>query len=71
MDDLFGQRPTKPPRKVGYGNAMFLCDLADGVSDDTMRKKYRAGEYPHLHHASIDGWRRMNGRTTSPKEPKT
>jgi hypothetical protein len=50
---------------------MFLCDLADGVSDDTMRKKYRAGEYPHLHHASIDGWRRMNGRTTSPKEPKT
>lgn len=52
----------KAVRSVGYGNAMFLCDLAEGVSDATMRDRFKAGAYPHIHRASIDGWRRLNGR---------
>lgn len=66
MDDLFTQQP-KPKPRVGYGNAMFLCDLADGVSDQTMRAKFKAGEYPDLHLASVQGWRKLFGRTV--KEP--
>lgn len=67
MTDLFSHQPTPQPklkRNAGYGNAMFLCDLAEGVSDATMRAKYLNSEYPHLHLASITGWRRMVGRTT-------
>lgn len=58
MPDLF----ASVPRSVGYGNAMFLCDLAEGASDDTMRAKYRDGAYPHIHTPSIKGWRALAGR---------
>jgi len=61
MTDLFTHTPA-PKRNVGYGNAMFLCDLADGVSDATMRAKFKAGEYPDLHKPSIQLWRKLNGR---------
>lgn len=58
MTDLFAQ----PVRSVGYGNAMFLCDLAMNVPDATMRERYKRGEYPDIHTPSISGWRRLNGR---------
>lgn len=60
MTDLF--TPLNPPKRpVGYGNAMFLCDLADNVSDQAMRAKYQAGEYPDLtRHAQ--SYRAMFGR---------
>lgn len=63
MTDLFGNLPApKPARSVGYGNAMFLCDLVEGVPDATMRARFKAGEYPHIHAPSIQGWRELNGR---------
>lgn len=64
MTDLFANTPA-PKRNVGYGNAMFLCDLAEGVPDATMRAKFKAGEYPHLTTFTQD-YRVMFGR--KPKE---
>jgi hypothetical protein len=63
VTDLFTHlEAPKPKRSVGYGNAMFLHDLATGVSDATMRAKYTAGEYPDLHRPSLQGWRKLAGR---------
>lgn len=65
MTDLFAQNEApRPKRNVGYGNAMFLCDLADGVSDPIMRERFKRGDYPDLHIPSVAGWRRMAGRST-------
>lgn len=61
MDDLFGPPRTKP----GTGNARFLADLAEGVSDAQMRKKFKNGEYPDLGIQYIDGWRQLVGRSKS------
>ena len=47
MTDLFGSPIRKRP--VGYGNAMFLADLTEGVSDPDMRAKFKAGDYPDIH----------------------
>ena len=60
MSDLFTRSAPKP--KPGQGNARFLADLALGVSDDTLRAKIKAGDYPELHKPSIKGWRAMVGR---------
>jgi len=51
-------------RKAGYGNAMFLADLTEGVSDPDMRAKFKRGEYPDLHRPSITPWRTLAGRHT-------
>ncbi len=61
MHDLFATLPPPKP-KVGHGNAMFLADLANNVSDDEMRRKFKAGEYPNLHRPSVPGWRNLAGR---------
>lgn len=64
MTDLFSHLPpAKPKPRVGYGNALFLADLAMGVPDTTLRAKIRAGEYPDLHKPSLKGWRMMVGRS--------
>lgn len=67
MSDLFANL-EKPKRNVGYGNAMFLCDLVMGVSDEEMRRKFKAGEYPDLHIPSVAGWRRLAGRIDTKAE---
>lgn len=60
MPDLFTQKPTP---KIGGGNAKFLADLAEGVPDETMRQRYKAGEYPDLHTPSIPAMRKLAGRS--------
>jgi hypothetical protein len=67
VTDLFGSPIRKRP--VGYGNAMFLADLTEGVSDPDMRAKFKAGNYPDIHKPSIPGWRALSGRNT--KGPTT
>lgn len=47
MSDLFAHIP-KPSAKPGTGNAIFLADLANGASIDTLRKNTKAGRYPDL-----------------------
>lgn len=65
MTDLFANLPQAQPRKrIGYGNAMFLCDLAEGVSDAEMRIRFKRGDYPDVHRPSIAGWRALAGRET-------
>lgn len=61
MTDLF----TQPKRinRVGGGNANFLADLADNVSDETMRVRWGEGHYDQIHRPSIAGWRRLRGRS--------
>lgn len=61
MTDLFSTL-EKPKPRVGYGNAMFLADLAEGVPDEAMRKKFKGGQYPDLHMPSVNGWRALRGR---------
>lgn len=48
--------------RVGFGNALFLSDLATGTPDATMRAKLKAGEYPDIHRPSIKAWRTLAGR---------
>jgi len=43
MSDLFTPKP-----KVGLGNALFLGDLANGLSTDLIRKNWKDGRYPDL-----------------------
>lgn len=64
MADLFSNLPARPSPKhnVGFGNAMFLCDLADNVPIETMRAKARNGEYPDLNPAYARAWRKLFGR---------
>ncbi len=59
MTDLF----SHVPNRVGYGNAAFLCDLADNVPDHQMRQRARDGAYPHLRADYAKGWRRLFGRS--------
>lgn len=49
--------------RVGYGNAKFLSDLAEGVPDEVMRKRFKSGEYPDLGIQYVPGWRKMAGRS--------
>ena len=56
-----------PRLKVGVGNAHFLADLADGVSDAEMRKRWAAGHYDgpdgrKPREDYVRGWRELNGR---------
>lgn len=44
------------------GNAAFLADLAEGVSDAEMRARWKRGEYPDVHLPSVSGWRKLSGR---------
>ncbi len=60
MTDLFTRKPV---HKVGYGNAKFLADLATNVPDETMRARFKAGEYPDIHTPSIPAMRKMAGRS--------
>lgn len=63
MTDLFSNLPTEKPKvKAGTGNGAFLADLAMGVPDQTMRERFKAGEYAPLHTPSIPGWRNLAGR---------
>lgn len=68
MTDLLSTipAPKRPSRNVGYGNAMFLADLAEGVPDSALRQRIREGAYPHLHRPSITGWRALVGRAPNP-----
>lgn len=59
MTDLLSTIPARP----GHGNAMFLCDLADNVPDQTMRANFKTGAYPHLNPRFAQGWRKLFGRT--------
>ncbi len=52
----------KPPAKVGTGNALFLADLAMGVSDTEMRERFRQGRYEGMGIRFIEGWRAARGR---------
>ena len=60
MPDLFQRH--RPVVKAGFGNALFLSDLATGTPDATMRAKFKAGEYPDIHRPSIKAWRILAGR---------
>jgi len=45
--DLFSEiRPKIDSRSVGKGNGLALADIALGVPVDTIRAKFKAGEYP-------------------------
>jgi hypothetical protein len=59
MDDLF----ARPKPRVGTGNALFLCDLADGVSDADMRARYKRGDYPGLNLTYAKQWKALFGRS--------
>ncbi len=51
MPDLFAYtRPRIEPidRTVGKGNALFLADLALGLSAEQTRVNHKAGKYPDL-----------------------
>lgn len=65
VTDLFA--PLEQPKRinrVGGGNANFLADLADNVSDEVMRERWKAGEYEPIHMPSVAGWRRLSGRSS-------
>lgn len=66
MRDLF-EAPRSP---TGQGNARFLADLAMGVTDADMRRRFKDGQYADLHRPSVEGWRRLAGRTTSQRSDK-
>lgn len=57
MNDLFA-----PSNRIGEANAKFLADLATGVSDDELRKRWKAGEYQGIGEQFVAGWRRLAGR---------
>ena len=52
--------------RVGEGAGRFIGDLANGESDETMRKRWKEkhygepGETPRPQ--DIEGWRKMAGR---------
>jgi hypothetical protein len=48
--------------KVGEGNGRFIADLAEGVSDAELRRRYRNGDYGKLRPDYVTGWRIMAGR---------
>ncbi len=56
-------RYEAPPANAGQGNAYFIADLAAGVPDEEMRSRFKAGRYPFLHIASVQGWRKLAGRS--------
>lgn len=66
--DLF--TPTKRENRPGEGNGKFLADLAEHVSDEVMRQRFKAGDYEPLHLPSVQPWRALNGRTTNSSEGK-
>jgi len=53
MTDLF----DKPP-----DNASFLADLAENISTDEMRKRYKAGHYGKLRTDYVQSWIKLAGR---------
>lgn len=70
MTDLFANL-DKPKPRPGQGSALFLCDLADGVPDATMRAKWKAGEYPDVRTDYALGWRKLFGRITGTPAGRT
>ena len=52
--------------KPGEGAGKFLGDLANGETDETMRKRWKAGEYGRGKYAPradyVSKWREMAGR---------
>ena len=52
--------------RVGEGAGKFLGDLHNGESDETLRKRWKAGEYGTGKHApraqDVREWRRLAGR---------
>ena len=66
MTDLFQhtiRAETPKTTRVGYGNALFLADLATGATDTDLKSNIRAGKYPELAMRFVNGWRAMMGRT--------
>lgn len=59
MSDLFG----KPQLRPGEGAGKFLADLAEGISDAEMRKRWVAGEYGSPRPDLVREWRKLSGRT--------
>lgn len=51
------------PLKIGEGNANFLSDLAERVSDEDMRKRWQQGRYGQVPGEFVKGWRRLAGRS--------
>lgn len=48
--------------RAGEGNAHFLADLVEGLSDEAMRKKHRDGVYGYLNPDFVKEWRHLAGR---------
>lgn len=65
MADLF----ATPRPRAGYGAAMFLADLAEGVPDQAMRVKWKAGDYPNVCADYAQDWRALAGRITGTAGP--
>ena len=42
-------RPFTPTPKVGEGNGRFLGHVANGLPRAEIVRRWKAGEYPHLH----------------------
>ena len=47
---------------IGEGNAAYLVDLIKGVSDDEMRRRFKAGHYGKLRQDYAQMWRKQHGR---------
>lgn len=62
-----GQTPMqldlKPNAKSGWGNGLFLADLAVNISDAELRENIKRGKYPDLNFKYVNEWRRLRGRT--------
>jgi hypothetical protein len=48
--------------KVGEANGKFLADLALGISDAELRRRWEAGDYQGIGARFVTGWRAMAGR---------
>lgn len=57
------QLDLRPPSKPGWGNGLFLADLAENVPDEVMRRKFKAGEYDGLNTTYAPMWRKLAGRS--------
>lgn len=48
--------------RIGHGNALFLYDLSENVSDAEMRNRWKDGRYGKPRAEYVKGWRKMAGR---------
>jgi hypothetical protein len=49
--------------RIGHGNAKFIADLAMGVSDAELRRRWERGEYAGIGKQFVAGWRKLAGRS--------